>query len=633
VVLAEHRGETVAYVADEDSRALHVVSVDRGESVGKTQLSGVPAQALVLADGRVAVALRDRSSVVVLEPQDDLSVPLATLCETRVPSEAWGLAATPDDARLLVTSGWGAALSVLDGSTLDVIREVPLPREPRAVIVADDGRRAFVSHAIGSRVSVVSIDDKGAAPRALELGVEAPLKPREGGGARTGSQGFALAKAIAADSASDKRSGERPLLDIEGRAPGRPKPSAARAPKAPKAPAPAAKEGAPEAARPVVKDRIFVPMATVDPGNSFERSSDYYGRWQRQKGPLVAEPIVGVIDASRERALTRDLLTRPNGEVQPGCVLPRAAATSARGSLFVACLGIDAVLELDARGADPMRMELRRFRVPAGPTGVALDPAERRAVVWSQWSGSLTVLDLGARTQPSTSIEVDYTPAPGLKAAREGRELFHRSADDRMSSNGMACASCHPDGRDDGITWSTSSGPRQTLMLAGRMEETAPYGWRGQQKDLPEYLSHTIARLGGYGLEPQALTALEAFVESVPPPPAPALIDERAREKDEAVARGRELFFDVEQGCARCHVDAVGTDKKLHDVGSRAQADDAANFDTPTLRFIGKTAPYFHDGRYATLSELLAAPDSGMGRSAHLSAVDRAALVAFLETL
>jgi cytochrome c peroxidase len=314
-------------------------------------------------------------------------------------------------------------------------------------------------------------------------------------------------------------------------------------------------------------------------------------------------------------------------------VLPRAAATSAKGSLFVACLGIDAVLELDARGADPMRMELRRFHVPAGPTGIAIDPSRDRAVVWSQWSGSLTVLDLGARTQQSTTIEVDYTPAPALKAALEGRELFHRSADSKMSSNGLACASCHPDGRDDGITWSTSSGPRQTLMLAGRMEQTAPYGWRGQQRDLHDYLSHTVSRLGGYGLEDRDLDALAAYVESVPPPPAPVLVDERARVKDEAVARGRELFFDVEQGCARCHVDAVGTDKKLHDVGSRAQADDAADFDTPTLRFIGKTAPYFHDGRYATLSELLAAPDSGMGRSAHLSPGDRAALEAFLETL
>ena len=56
-------------------------------------------------------------------------------------------------------------------------------------------------------------------------------------------------------------------------------------------------------------------------------------------------------------------------------------------------------------------------------------------------------------------------------------------------------------------------------------------------------------------------------------------------------------------------------------------------FDTPSLRFIGGTAPYFHDGRYKTLDDLLLAPDHVMGDSTRLSRQDRAALVAYLETL
>jgi cytochrome c peroxidase len=59
----------------------------------------------------------------------------------------------------------------------------------------------------------------------------------------------------------------------------------------------------------------------------------------------------------------------------------------------------------------------------------------------------------------------------------------------------------------------------------------------------------------------------------------------------------------------------------------------AAGFDTPSLRFVGATAPYFHDGRYKSLDEVLIAPDHDMGGGATLGRGDRAALVAYLETL
>ena len=74
---------------------------------------------------------------------------------------------------------------------------------------------------------------------------------------------------------------------------------------------------------------------------------------------------------------------------------------------------------------------------------------------------------------------------------------------------------------------------------------------------------------------------------------------------------------------------------------------DRAKFKVPTLRNVALTAPYMHDGRFATLEEVVAHyngklhrsptldpnlakhPESGLG----LSAEDQAALVAFLKTL
>src|SRR6185436_13105702 len=48
-------------------------------------------------------------------------------------------------------------LSAFDGATLAKSFEVPLAREPRAVVVSDDGKTAFVAHAVGSVMSAVDL--------------------------------------------------------------------------------------------------------------------------------------------------------------------------------------------------------------------------------------------------------------------------------------------------------------------------------------------------------------------------------------------------------------------------------------------------------------------------------------------
>jgi DNA-binding beta-propeller fold protein YncE/mono/diheme cytochrome c family protein len=603
VALARLKAKTIAYVADEDDATLHVVDVDASTELATLGLDGRPSQLLVAPDGRIFVALRDKSQVEVLEPFADGTVERRCTVETQ--AEPIALALTPDDRTLLVTSGWGQALDAFDVPLVAHRYKVELSREPRAVVVSDDGAKAYVSHAVGGAVSVVDLaGDKHPVKRIVlsgnddPLAAAAPKKQKKSAAVdakksppRTSCQGFALAKSIA----------------------------------------------------PV--GRVLAPQVLVDSGNTEERSTGY----GTSTGTPTEVSDVAVIDEGTDRPLESSLTVRTDARgafggraSQKECVLPRSAAVDPhRESLFVTCLGIDTVVEYDTASPEPHHAEKRRWAVSAGPTGIAIDQGARRAVVWAQFDRELDVISLGgeavdeqmiASAEPIVRVALSRRAAPPATAdIALGRRLFHAAGDPRIANDGRACASCHPDGRDDAITWATPEGPRQTPMLAGRLAGTAPYAWDGTGDDVKTHVTHTFQRLRGSGLQPQEMDSLVAFVTTMSAPPPARLT--RPRQAEE-VARGAGIFHSGEAGCASCHgKNGSAPDGEKHDVESRAPSDLAATFDTPSLRFIGGTAPYFHDGRYASLRELLVASDGKMGKTSHLSKDDVDALEAYLRSL
>lgn len=60
---------------------------------------------------------------------------------------------------------------------------------------------------------------------------------------------------------------------------------------------------------------------------------------------------------------------------------------------------------------------------------------------------------------------------------------------------------------------------------------------------------------------------------------------------------------------------------------------DGVETNVPSLRYVAGTAPYMHDGRYATLEAVLDGTEGRMGHTSHLSREHRAALLAFLRSL
>jgi mono/diheme cytochrome c family protein/DNA-binding beta-propeller fold protein YncE len=586
---------TLAYVADADTSVLYTVDVDQAKELARTPLKGVPSQLLVHTDGRAIVALRDSSALQVLEPTGDANRALETRCEMGTPAEPVALALTPDRKTLLVSSGWGHALTALDAGSLATKAHFDLPREPRAIAVSDDGSRAFVSHAVGGRMSVVTLAGGGrAGVRSVWLSKRPELQHgaftgepanRRFLGRRFANQGFVLAK-------SSSPSG-----------------------------------------------RILAPQVLVDRGDPERPTSRGYSESRQPQMPSIA-----VIDEDMSGVLASSVDDTPDpganlawGEQQTEeCLLPRAAVVDpVTESLFVGCLGINSVVEYDAGSADPRRAERGRWDVPAGPTGVALDAAKRRLVVWSQFDRIVTLIPLAKaalgvketeKKQRLLSLSRPSAVVEGANLAL-GRLLFHTTGNLKISADGRSCASCHVDGRDDGLTWATPDGPRQTPILVGRLEGTAPYGWNGNGKQIDDHMRKTFSRLGGSGLGEQETRALMAYVASLRAPVAPVKTEE-AR-----VARGKAVFQSPEVGCATCHGGEALTDGRSHDVGSKTTGDKATEFDTPSLLAISGSAPYFHDGRFSTLEEMLAATDGRMGVTSKLSASDRRALIAYLESL
>ena len=589
VVLARIGDRALAFVADEDSSAMHTVDLDARVVLATTPLAGRPAQLLIAPDGRIFAALRDHAAIEVLEPREDPAAPLDRRCLVVTPAEPIALARTPDGATLLVASRWDHALSAFGIAAMEPRFTVDLPRDPAAIAVAADGARALVAHAVGGRVSVI------------DLAPEAPRAPR------TLALRSDLRVAIGASWA-------RPI------APG------------PTESAPARPVAMAVHERPATQvfalvraadGRVLAPVVLAAPSPVFTPASVYGGTsWNT---PSVSSEIA-TLDPSTER-----VTLAPRGELGAvDCLLPRGAALDeARAELLVACLGRDEIVAYDVRAKAPRASVLRRWKVAPGPRGVAIDGEAGRAVAWSQFDGVLSVFPLGGAKgeAPPAPVAISIAAHRALPPELDrGRKLFHDAAGGRIAADGRACASCHVDGRDDGLSWIILQGARQTPMLLGRLPGTAPYGWEGGDKDLQHHFTGTLARLGGHGISATERDAVFAWVQSLEPP------DEPARPVDPRIARGEAIFHDDATGCSNCHLGDETTDHARHDVKTGIDTW-AGGFDTPSLRFLSRSAPYLHDGRYRTLAALLTGMDGKMGHTRQLSTDDRDALLAYVASL
>jgi cytochrome c peroxidase len=203
-----------------------------------------------------------------------------------------------------------------------------------------------------------------------------------------------------------------------------------------------------------------------------------------------------------------------------------------------------------------------------------------------------------------------------------GHTLFHAN-----SGGGIACASCHAEGNDDGRVWSFAcEGPRRTQSLQTGLAGTEPFHWDGNEHDFPQLVVDVFSgRMSGPALAPDQVTATLHWLDAQPRP------HEAAPADPNAVARGQVLFNDsTRAACSVCHAGAHMTNNVTVDVGT------GGAFQVPSLIGLGMRGPYMHNGCATKLADRFIASCGGgdrHGGASLLSSAELSDLVAYLQSL
>ena len=292
-------------------------------------------------------------------------------------------------------------------------------------------------------------------------------------------------------------------------------------------------------------------------------------------------------------------------------------------------------------------------RLPPRPVQSREERQERIGKVRSLYDGRSPkdwpkpVIDDGVRWQ-ELGLPTPPADPPGNPSSPEkvdlGKALFF---DPRLSGTGqMACASCHDpdlgwaDGRSTSFGHSRqalkrnapgimSAGASQALFWDGRAESlekqavavlsnpsemrSSPELVESRLKAVPEYRKAFEAAFPGRPIElARVAEAIAAFERSVKPGRSrfDAYIKGNTKSLSDEAVLGLDLFR-RDARCMNCHYGPYFSDFEFHNLGLSyygrsledlgryrvsGKAEDVGRFRTPSLRNIGNTAPYMHNG-------------------------------------
>jgi mono/diheme cytochrome c family protein len=343
----------------------------------------------------------------------------------------------------------------------------------------------------------------------------------------------------------------------------------------------------------------------------------------QMRTPSVAWRMVGVGDSNEVLMLHQTGVTDTidpaaggyagvkgcGGIVQPGLSVISASGSTppVAGGLFNVSLAVDVAISPDQTkvalavpgnagvpGAaslveGSMAQMTANMPIPCGPPTPPVPNAPTGEVISVSYSASGVLF---AQTREPAALWGAGLAAPILLATDSrfdtGHLIFHVNA-----GGGLACASCHPEGGEDGRVWNfVCAGARRTQSIRGGISPTAPFHWDGSEHDFSHLMDDVFSgRMAGPMLADDQKAALLAWVDTIPALPLTAGLD------SSAVGRGSMLFNDPKVACATCHAGSLLTNNTTIDVGT------GQPFQVPSLRGVSWRAPFMHNGCASTLAD------------------------------
>lgn len=549
--------------------------------------------------GGTLLILKDQNTALVADPERDqvVLVDLAKLAVTRTitlpPGSEPGRAAEDADGRVHVVLRGSGKLASIDPTSGNVLGTRAVCAYPRGVAVAELDERVYVACAEGNLVTLSTDATKAEPIRNLKL-------DRDLRDVVVASDGVWLSRF---------RSAEVLRLDSEGK----------------------------------VMFRTSLPNAKGVMGESVSSVA-----WR-----MVPSAAGGVI-VVHQRAFAGEVVPSQGGYgstgVAGGMVSSAVTTVSENGSTMGTAVALSAPLPVDvAQSPVSGRLllaaaamehptvgskfgrtlllrpsQLQFSAAPSGEDSPVLDgvdgePLPRGQLVAVAFAGDTPVLQY--RSPMSLVVGDKGINLPGDAVVDTGNQLFHLE-----TSSGLACASCHPEGQEDGRVWKFSGfGPRRTQSLRGGLRGTEPFHWDGMEKDFTALTGDVMqGRMGGPPLTEEQGGSLLNYLDALPAMPAPAA------ELSPSAQRGKELFNDSHIGCTTCHSGARFSNDHTVDIGS---AD--GTMQVPGLIGLWSRAPYLHDGCAKTVADRFTHTcDTGShGNTFGLQPADVTALSDYLETL
>jgi len=514
-----------------------------------------------------------------------------------VPDRPSGLALSADGSHLYVTGGGAAGrLWIVETASGAVSGTVAVGHTPIAPVVEPDGKNLYVANRFSTSVSVIDL-----AKRMEVVRIAAVREPFAA--TMAGNRLFVANLLPFGASNSGNVAAEVSVIDARTR-------------------------------RAVARVRLpdgssGVRGIAASPDGQFVYVTHTLGRYQlptsQIEGGWIQTNALSIIESGKAQLLNTVLLD----DINMGAANPWAVMCSSDGrQLVVSHAGTHEVSLIDRAAMHHKLEEAARRKVTDVSTSAAEvkndmtfltgirmrvplqgnGPRSLAAIGGTIYAGeyfsdSLAVLEPGAGAR-SVALGV---PEP-QSVQRRGEMLFYDAQ--YCLQKWLSCSSCHPgDGRPDGLNWDLmldgvgNAKNTKSLLLS---HQTPPTTATGARPNAEASVRNGYLNIEFADRPDEDASAIDAFLKSLRPEPSPYLVNGGL---GAAAVRGKKVFEDT--GCGSCHSGPLYTGLGLHRVGSGRGREKDTPFDTPTLIEVWRSAPYFHDGRAATLQELFSAPDNG----------------------